>query len=181
MELNIYGNTISNSEPLFSCRSFNSEPIPEDKLEAILKAGMSAPVGMGVYNSMQLTVIQKKKLITKIGDAVIEAVTKMMGKPMDKHFGENVLVILSAAPTKMPGLEFANAGTVLENMAIAASRFGINSIIHGNVSIAAQNAEILKELNIPEGLKPVLGISLGYAKNPESPKEHTIAAVTRIK
>ena len=33
---------------------------------------------------------------------------------MDKHFGENVLVILSAAQVKMPGLEFVNAGTVFE-------------------------------------------------------------------
>ncbi len=171
--------TLTAIQNRYSCRSFNSDSIPDDKLDAILKAGMSAPVGMGAYNSMHLTVIQNKELITKIGDKVTAAVSKMMGKPMDKHFGENVLVILSASPAKIPGLEFANAGTVLENMAIAASRFGINSIIHGGALIAAQDDEILKELKIPEGLKPVLSISLGFAKNKESPKEHIIS-VTRI-
>lgn len=60
--------TLSAIQNRYSCRSFNSDQISDEKLEAILKAGMSAPVGMGAYNSMHLTVIKDKDLITKIGD-----------------------------------------------------------------------------------------------------------------
>ena len=46
--------TLSAIQNRYSCRSFNLNSIPKDKLDAILKAGMSAPVGMGAYNSMHL-------------------------------------------------------------------------------------------------------------------------------
>ena len=54
----------------------------------------------------------------------------------------------------IPGIEYANAGCVLENMAIAATSLGIDNIIWG-------------------------GASFGYAVTEETAKEHTIS-VNRI-
>jgi len=164
----------------YSCRSFNGEQIPDKALEEILKAGMAAPVGMGEYDALHISVIQDKELISLIGDKVTDFISSMFGEKMDKHFGEPTLIFVSSKPSNLPGMEYANVANVIENMAIAASDLGINSVVQGSTAaVINQNPEVLAKLQIPAGLAPVLSISLGYAKSIELPKEHVIS-VSRI-
>ena len=92
-------------------------------------------------------------------------------------FGAKTMLLVSSAKTMLPPeMEYANVGIVIENMIIAATSLGIDSVILGGApSIIAQDDNLVKELGIPEGFKPVLGAFLGYAKEEEQPKEHTIA------
>ena len=164
----------------YSCRKYTSEPISEENLQTILNAGMAAPVGSGAYDSLQITVIQDKTFLNEVGDAVCAMVEKVLGRKMDKNFNEAALVVISSKSGMMPGIEMANAGCVLENMLIAATSLGIDNIIHGGAAMAiSQNAEMLARLNLPEGFKPVLCASFGYAVVKENAKAHTIA-VNRI-
>ena len=81
----------------------------------------------------------------------------------------------------MPGLEYANTACVLENMAIAATSLGVENIIWGGAASAVeQNTELKEILEIPEGYKPILCISLGYASEDEIPRKHEIAVNKRI-
>lgn len=162
-----------------SVRAYKSEQIPNDVLEKILKAGMSAPVGSGLYDSLHITVIQNGDLLNDIGDAVTEMVTKMLGKRLDKNFGAPTMVIVSSKPAMMPGIEYANAACVLENMAIAATSLGIDNIIWGGPSAIAKEEPVRSKIGIPEGFTPVLCASFGYAVTEEPAKEHTIS-VNRI-
>ena len=158
-----------------STRKFKETQIPEENLQAILKAGMAAPVGSGAYSSLHITVVQNQSVFSKINAAVTELIFKMMGKKMDKNFGAPTMIFVSSKPAMMPGLEYANTACVLENMAIAATSLGIDNIIWGGASSAVeQNAELRKILEIPEGYKPILCISLGYASEDEIPKKHEI-------
>ena len=164
----------------YSCRKFTSEPISEENLQTILQAGMAAPVGTGAYDSLHFTVIQNKTFLNEIGEAVSAMMEKILGRKMDKNFNEAALVVVSAKPGTMPGIEMANAGCVLENMLIAATSLGIDNIIHGGAAMAiSQNADMLARLNLPEGFKPVLCASFGYPAEKENTKEHTIT-VNRI-
>jgi len=43
-----------------------------------------------------------------------------------------------------------------------------------------QNTELKEILEIPEGYKPILCISLGYASEDEIPRKHEIAVNKRI-
>ena len=158
-----------------STRKFKETQISEENLQAILKAGMAAPVGSGAYNSLHITVVQNQSVFSKINAAVTELIFKMMGKKMDKNFGAPTMIFVSSKPAMLPGLEYANTACVLENMAIAATSLGIDNIIWGGASSAVeQNAELRKILEIPEGYKPILCISLGYASEDEIPKKHEI-------
>lgn len=69
-----------------SVRAYKPEQIPEDALQAILKAGMAAPVGSGAYDTLHLTVIQDMALLNEIGEAVNELVFKVLGK---KFYADN--------------------------------------------------------------------------------------------
>lgn len=159
-----------------SSRKFKEIQISEDNLQTILKAGMSAPVGSGAYDSLHILIVQNQNVFSKINAAVTELIFKMTGKKMDKNFGAPTMIFVSSKPAMMPGLEYANTACVLENMAIAATSLGIDNIIWGGAAAAVeQNAELQKILEIPEGYKPILCISLGYASENEIPKKHEIA------
>ena len=164
-----------------STRSYKDTPISEEALNTVLEAGMSAPVGSGAYDSLHLTVVQDRKLFTEINTAVSDMIFKILGKHMDKSFGAPAMIFVSSKPAMMPGLEYANAACVLENMAVAATSMGIDNIIWGGAAAAvAQSAELSQKLGIPAGFKPLLCISLGYGTENEPPKKHEIA-VNRVK
>lgn len=159
-----------------STRAYKSKQISNSDLEIILQAGMAAPVGSGAYDTLHITVVQNQEIFSKINVAVTDMIFKIMGKKMDKNFGAPTMIFVSSKPAMMPGLEYANTACILENMAIAATSLEIDNIIWGGAAVAvAQNEELQKDLEIPEGYKPILCISLGYAKETESPKKHEIS------
>lgn len=164
----------------YSCRKFTFEPVSEENLQKILNAGMQAPVGMGAYDSIQITVIQDKTILNEISNGVSAMIEKTFGRKMDKNFCESALVIVSSKVGNAPGIEMINAGCVLENMLIAATSLGIDNIMHAGASMfLTQNDELLAKLNLPDGFKPILAASFGYSKEKEETKKHSIS-VNRI-
>ncbi len=159
-----------------SVRAYKAEQIPNDILEKILKAGMAAPVASGLYDSLHITVIQNPDLLNEISDAVTEFVAKLTGKRLDKNFGAPTMVLVSSKQAMMPGIEYANAGCILENMAIAATALGIDNVIWGGAAVIAKEEPFRSRMEIPEGFTPLLCASFGYAVTAEPAKEHTISA-----
>lgn len=158
-----------------SVRAYKPDQISDGELDTILQAGMAGPVGSNAYDSLHITVVQNQKIFSKINEAVTDMIYKMMGKKMDKNFGAPTMIFISSKAAMMPGLEYANAACVLENMAIAATSLGIDNIIWGGAAAAvAQSTELQKVLEIPADYKPILCISLGHAKEKEAPKKHEI-------
>lgn len=164
-----------------STRSYKAEQIPEEALCAILRAGASAPVAMAKYDSLHITVVQNEAVIGQINELTAEMFAKKIGVKKNTDFGAKTLIFVSTTPTMLPPeMEFANVGIVVENMVIAATDLGIDSVILGGApSIVAQDADLMKTLGIPEGYRPILGALFGYATEEEPAKEHTIA-VNRI-
>ena len=173
-------NTLEAIKKRVSCRAYKPEQISKESLDTILKAGMAAPVGSGAYDSLHITVIQDGDLLNYIGDAVTDMVEKLLGKRMDKNFGAPTMIIVSSKPAMMPGIEYANAACVLENMLIAATGLGIDNIIWGGgAAVVAQSEELKKQLRISEEFTPLLCVSFGYAVKEEPAKTHTIT-VNRV-
>ena len=164
-----------------STRAYKDQRIGEEALESILKAASAAPVAMAKYESLHLTVVESEDAIKKINDMTAEMFFKKMGVRKNTDFGAKTLVLVSSAKTMLPPeMEFANVGIVVENMVIAATSLGIDTVILGGApSIVAQDEELMRALGIPEGFKPALGVLFGYAATDEAPKEHTIS-VNRV-
>ena len=158
-----------------STRVFTSRQIPEEALQAILKAGCAAPVAMAQYEALHITVVQNRDLLTKILNNASEVVYQQTGNRKNMDYGEQTMIIVSSAPPLRFGMEFTNAGCIIENMVLAATDLGIDSVVlAGAPSALALNAELQKELGIPEGVKPLLGASFGYGAEETPVKEHTI-------
>lgn len=148
-----------------STRDFTSEQISAASLTMILKAGCAAPVGMGRYDSLHLTVIQDKELL----EAASRTGKERMGTDNDPLYHAPTLVIISAKPIpELPGIELANASCVAENMMLAATDAGISSVYLWGVPFALkQNTAFVERLGLPDGFQPVIAVALGYAAHPD--------------
>lgn len=167
-------NTLDAIHARYSCRAYQLKQIPEETLDAILKAGMAAPVGMADYDSLHITVVQDEIILKQITAAVNVLMYKVLGKRTGKDFGAPTFVLVSAAPSMKSG--GTNAACILENMAIAATSLGVDNVIVGGQAMAIAGDEDLKQtIGLPEGYTPVLGICLGYAIEKEEPKQHIIS------
>lgn len=148
-----------------STRSYEPEQISDNSLNQILNAGYSAPVGVGDYGSIYLTVIQNAAFLDKI----TKATTKLFGNIKVKPFyGAPTVIIVSGKPTKrFPHIELADAACIIENMALAATDLGLGSVyLLGFLNVFSSDNSLLKELNLPEGFAPVSAIAIGHPTEP---------------
>lgn len=145
-----------------SVRTYTGEQITEEQLNTILKAANAAPVGMGQYEGVHLTVITNTELLDRI-DAAGAA---MLGKP-DTHalYGAPMLILVSAKmpPVKMmENVVYSNAAIIIQNMALAATELGVGVChIWGTTTAILNASDILGELNLPEGFTPCCAVTLG--------------------
>ena len=156
-----------------SCRSFTSEQICAVDLEVILKAANAAPVGMGRYEDVHLTVIQNETLLNEIDRVAAE----FFGDPQ-KHplYGTKTLILVSAILPEAPRtvLAYCNAGCIVENMALAATDLCLGSVyIFGSVNALNLHAELVAKLGLPEGFVPVSALAVGKAASPVQERTFT--------
>ena len=109
-----------------SVRNYTGVSITTEELDTILKAANASPVGMGQFDSLRLTVITNKELLSKIE----KATAAMFGKP-DMHplYNAPMLVLVSSKePTPMmENVVYSNAAIMVHNMALAATELGVGS------------------------------------------------------
>lgn len=148
-----------------STRSYKSEQISDESLNTIINAGCAAPVGMGSYDMVHLTVVQNSDLL----DRITKTYARINGNPKaNPLYDAPTLVVISGKPhDKYPHAELANAACIIENMALSATDIGIGSVyLWGIISVLCSDKELLKDLNLPEGFIPASGIALGYPSEP---------------
>lgn len=154
-------NTLETLYSRKSIRNFNGDGITEAELQEILKAAYAAPVGHALYDTLGLTVISNKELLEK-WEKHMATVT---GEP-DLHpfYGAPTVILLSSVMPAAPmnNVKYSNAAIVVHNMAIAATELGVGAChIWGATGVLDGNAELIRELKVPEGMVPCCAIALG--------------------
>ena len=164
-----------------STRAYTSEQISEDALNKIIQAGCASPVAMARYDSLHITIIQNENVIADICDITSDMMLNKMGVKKNVNFGAKTMILVSTNPESLPyEMACVNVGIVVENMVLAATSIGVDSVILGGVPRAiAPNVDIVKSLGIPKGFTPILGAFFGYATSDEPAKDHSIS-INRI-
>jgi len=154
-------NTFDNLFSRRSIRSYNGKSITDEQLRPILKAAYASPVGRALFETLNITVISNPDYLKKWED-YCESVTEH--RPF--YGAPTVVLVSSLIPStdlKSVNVNFSNAAILVQNMAIAATELGIGSChIWGAVRLLNDNEELLKELNLPEGMVPCCAIILGH-------------------
>lgn len=142
-----------------SVRSYRSDAVPEELLDAILEAGTYAPTGGG-RQSPVIVAIRDPKLRQKI--AKMNA--KVMGAETDPYYGAPVIILVLAKQEANTCVE--DGSCVLENLMLAAHAAGLSSVwVHREKEIfeSEEGKMLLREWGLPDTLRGVGGIALGYA------------------
>lgn len=150
-----------------SIRSYTGEPIPEEVLNKILAAANAAPVGMGKYETVRLTVVTDKALLEEI-----EANTSAVFDVHDRSFlyGAPQLIVVSTTGTD--NVSCSNAAMVTHNMALAAVDCGAGACcIWGCIRAMVQNPALVEKLHLPAGFAPSCALAVGLSQEHYAPRQ----------
>ena len=103
-----------------SIRSFTGEPLERETIGHLLKAAYAAPVGMGRYDSLHITVVTNREYL----DALQEAFAVHTGRPgAQPLYGAPALIILSSVFPGIPtdNSSYSNTAIISQNIALAAT------------------------------------------------------------
>ena len=152
-------NTLDAIKARQSTRGFiENKQIPDGDLETILFAGGQAAVGGADFKSLKLYAVQDPALLKEIDES--SAKMRPGSHPL---YGAPTLVVLASKKSILENIEFTNAGCVIQNMMVAATDLGIDSIYLWMSMYGINNdPEIVKKLGFPEGFTCVGTMALGY-------------------
>lgn len=142
-----------------SIRRFKPEQVTDEELKTILEAGTWAPTGHGSQDPWIVAVQNEalRKRLTQLN-------AQMMGVSSDPYYGAPTLVLVFAS--KDNENNYRDGSLVLGNMMLAAHSIGLASCWinrEDKMFETAEGKQIMKELNLPDGLMGVGALSLGYA------------------
>lgn len=148
-----------------STRAYKTDPVPEKLLDAVLEAGTFAPSGMNKQSPTIVAVTGDKyrREISALNAAV-------MGVTSDPYYGAPVVVLVLADSNAGTWVE--DGSCVLENMMLAAESLGLATVwVHREREIfdSERGKQLLREWGLPETLRGVGSIALGYASAPAKP------------
>lgn len=134
-----------------SVRSFSQKAIPEELLDAVLKAGTYAPTGGGRQSPVIVAVKD-----AAYRDKIARLNAEVMGKDTDPYYGAPVIILVLADGKANTFVE--DGSCVLENMMIAAHSLGLGSVwVHREREVfdSEKGKELLRSWNLPETLRGV--------------------------
>ncbi|MEM2920892.1 MAG: nitroreductase family protein [Candidatus Bathyarchaeia archaeon] len=132
-----------------SVRAYEERPVPKEALDRILEAGRLAPSARNrqPWHFIVVTDAEKRKVIAKA--------------PFAKFVAEAPVVIVGLGDAKAsPRWYMVDVAIALENMVIAATAEGLGTCWIGGFI----EDELRKLLEIPEDLKIVALVSVGYPR-----------------
>lgn len=164
--------TIETIRTRYSCRAFTEKMPSDSDLQTIAQAGVCAPSGMN-RQLWRVIVLKNQELIQELER---EGMKNLAALP-DKSTYERILTrggkLYYNAPCIMliPIAEelLLDCGIVTENIALAATSLGIDTLICGlaKFSFAGEQGESFKKrLKFPAGYNLGIAVLLGYAENP---------------
>lgn len=159
-----------------SVRTYTGNKISEDALNNILKAAKSAPVGMGRYNTVHITIVENPHILDEINEKTKEL---FKNPEMIALYGAPTLAVVSVKPdnSNPNNTEYSNAAIMVQNMALAATEIGIGCChIWGAVMAIAADHELAKKLELPDGFVPCCGIVIG-----ETTEKYSICSIPEDK
>jgi len=156
-----------------SIRSYTGKMPSTEELDLILKAVYAAPVGMGRYDSLHVTVVKNSEYLARLEAAAGAQLGKENYHPL---YGAPVLLIFSSVFPGIPtdNSSYSNCAILSQNAALEAVSLGLGAChIWGAIRALNKEPQLLAELNLPEGFAPCCALALGRTQ--ERYEERTAA------
>lgn len=173
-----------------SVRSYKEEPVPEEDIREILKAGFHAPNGMNCQ-SLRFVIIQDEEAISKLSENVKAALLtseRVLGYPQHIimslrdpetnvfHHAPTVVFVFSTPEVATP---IEDGSLAVENMMLASYAKGYGTCFIGFAGVIGNNVEFRKEFEIPKDYLYCACMILGKPNG--NPEPHPRSDVKIIK
>ena len=141
-----------------SVRKFTDEQIPKEILEQIIEAGLYAPTGRNMRNTLFLVVTDKE-----LRDKISKLNADVMGSDSDPFYGANTVIVVFADTSRYTYVE--DGSLAIGNMMNAAFSLGVDSCwIHRAKEVfeSTEGREIARSFGIPDSFEGIGNCILGY-------------------
>lgn len=160
-----------------SVRKYQAKQVEEETLDAILEAGTYAPTGMGMQSPVIVAVRSPENR------AAVQALNcRARGGSGDPYYGAPTILLVLADPARGTCVE--DGSCVLVTMMQAAHALGVDSCwIHGEHEMfeLPEGKALLKKWGLPETLRGVGSLALGYGDGPApQPKERKADYIHKV-
>lgn len=145
-----------------SIRRYRSEPVPEELLKTVLRAGTCAPSGMNRQSPIIVAVRRREdiQLMSRLN-------AKIMGTDSDPFFGAPVVLVVLADAKSPHAVQ--DGSLVMGNLMNAAHALGVDSCwIHRarEVFSTPVGKDIMKKWGLDENYVGIGNCILGYSDKP---------------
>lgn len=151
-----------------SVRSYKADPVPEDMIETMLRAGMAAPSAMNRQPWQFIVVDDRATLDTLAG--------KLRYAKMLAQAPLAIVVCSETMITTHDGVTVENmfwthdASAVTENILLAAHALGLGAVWTAAAD-PERSAAVCETLGIKGTVKPLCVIPIGFPDGPQEPKD----------
>ena len=154
-----------------SIRSYRTDPVPEEKLEAVVKAGLMAPSAMN-QQSWHFVVISGKG-----AERYRTYCIEKLGR--DPYYGAPAMILVFGKKDAIAPV--CDGSLAIGNLLLAAKALGLGSCWIHCVNDLCKEEAAAAEWGVPAGYRPVGSVALGFpAGEAPAAKPRKEGTVTRI-
>jgi nitroreductase len=160
-----------------SVRSYTSEPVSKEQIEAILEAGTWAPNGIG-NEPWRFVVIQDKGLIKYVSDETKSLLIQKKHLFAEQYartdkdticYNAPVLILVCVEKSleffdELTDMYFTDCVLAAQNMFLKAYELGLGTCFMGLVFLLKERPEVLKKVGVPENYEMMVPLILGHPK-----------------
>ncbi len=134
-----------------SVRRYTEQVVSQSDLETILKCAMAAPTGKNT-REWEFVVVKNKETLASIADAL----------PYAKMLPASSLSIVVCGDTTKSEYWYVNASAATQNILLACNALGLGAVWATTYPYEERMDFVSKALNLPENIKPLCIIPIGY-------------------
>ncbi len=159
-----------------SVRQYSDEPVTEEQIEILLKAGMAAPTA-GNRQPWHLIAIMDKDVLIGLTDYLPYG-------QMLEDAAAAIVVCGDLSKVNKDGPEYwvQDCSAVTQNILLAVEAIGLGAVWIGVYPSEQRTEDLIMALDLPEDIIPLSVISIGYPFGEDEPKDKwDVEKVTWIK
>lgn len=185
-------NTIEAIRTRYSCRAFSGKMPSDEHLGIVAKAAVASPSGVN-RQLWRVIVVKNKELLAdleaegmkNLANAPDKATyDRIMSRGGKLYYNAPCMMVVPIAKAQPAGAELFDCGIVAENIALAATALGMDTLICGLSAFSfsgEKGVAFAQRLGFPEGYGIGIAVLLGYAENPGGkPHEPDMDKITWI-
>lgn len=151
-----------------SVRSYKADPVPQEMIETMLRAGMAAPSAMN-RQQWQFIVIDDRATLDTLAGKLRYA--KMLAQaPLAIVVCSETMFTTHEGVTVENRFWMHDASAATENILLAAHALGLGAVWTA-ASDAERSAAVCETLGITGTVKPLCVIPIGFPDGPQEPKD----------